>query len=255
MSTFLYEKTVDGLLTAVARAADSMVDAVELRAADDWQPTLFVNPTEIIPNPDCAVGLLDELRNRASKRVVRRVLYAAMSEGEDIGTALVAYVQQVRRLGAQADDFLADPSIRRVHDIARAVGSELHRLKGLARFRRLRDETLWAPIRPEANVVAPLALYFKGRMPSETWLIHDVRRRLAVRWDRNELAWVDPEDLPLEKPELAEDEAAYQTLWQTYFRNIAVSERRNPRLQRQCMPTRYWKYLVEVPGRGQREGR
>ena len=249
MSTFLYEKTVDGLLTAVARAADSMVEAVELRTADDWQPTLFNRPTEIIPDPDCAFGLLDELWNRASKRLARRVLYAAMSEGEDIGTALVAYVQQVRRLGAQADDFLADPSIKRVHDVACAVGRELHRLKGLARFRRLSNETLWAPIRPEANVVAPLALHFKGRMPSETWLIHDVRRRLAVHWDRNELAWVDAEDLPPENPELAEEEAAYQTLWQTYFRNIAVMERRNPRLQRQCMPARYWEYLVEVPRR------
>jgi hypothetical protein len=62
-------------------------------------------------------------------------------------------------------------------------------------------------------------------------------------------------DPPPEKPELGEDEAAYQTLWQTYFRNIAVRERRNPPLQRQCMPTRHWKYLVEVPGGGQREGR
>jgi len=255
MSTFLYTKTVDGLLTAVAEAADSTGDAVALRAADDWQPTLFVSPTEIMPEPHRALGLLDELWTRVSKRVARRVLYAAMSEEEDIGNALVAYVQQVRRLGAQADDFLADPSIKRVHDVARAVGSELHRLKGLARFRRLSDETLWAPIRPKANVVAPLAMHFRGRMPSETWLIHDVRRRLAVRWDRNELAWVDAQDLPPEKPELAEEEAAYQTLWQTYFRNIAVTERRNPRLQRQCMPARYWKYLVEVPRGGQHEGR
>jgi probable DNA metabolism protein len=87
-------------------------------------------------------------------------------------------------------------------------------------------------------------------MPSDTWLIHDVRRRLAIHWDRKELAWVDPEDLPPENPELAEDEGAYQFLWQTYFRNIAVTDRRNPRLQRQYMPARYWKHLVEVPGGG-----
>jgi hypothetical protein len=34
-----------------------------------------------------------------------------------------------------------------------------------------------------------------------------------------------------------------------------VTERRNPRLQRQCMPARYWKYLVEVPCGGHHEGR
>jgi probable DNA metabolism protein len=86
-------------------------------------------------------------------------------------------------------------------------------------------------------------------MASELWLLHDVSRRLAVRWDRRELTWLDPDDLPPDQPALAEDEAAYQTLWQTYFRTIAVRERRNPRLQRRCMPARYWTWLVERPAR------
>jgi len=46
----------------------------------------------------------------------------------------VGYVRQVRRLGAQADDFLTDPSVRCIHKVARAVARELHRLKGLARY-------------------------------------------------------------------------------------------------------------------------
>ena len=251
MSILLCEKTFDGLLTAVAEAIDSGDEAVDLCAWDDWQPTLFADPIRIAADPQRAHRLLDDLRSRASKRVVSRILYAAMSEQEGIGTALVGYVRQVRRLGAQADDLLTDPSVRCIHKVARGVGRELHRLKGLARFRRLSDETLWAPVSPDANLVAPLALHFKGRMPSEAWLIHDVRRHLAIHWDRNELAWVDPEVLPPKNPELAEDEAACQTLWQTYFRNIAVNERRNPRLQRQHMPARYWKHLVEVPASGE----
>ena len=41
------------------------------------------------------------------------------------------------------------------------------------------------------------------------------------------------------------DEKLYQALWKTYFKAIAIKERRNPRKQRQDMPVRYWKYLTE----------
>jgi predicted DNA-binding helix-hairpin-helix protein len=34
-------------------------------------------------------------------------------------------------------------------------------------------------------------------------------------------------------------------LWQEFFDSVALSNRRNLRLQRQYMPTRYWKNLIE----------
>ena len=43
----------------------------------------------------------------------------------------------------------------------------------------------------------------------------------------------------------SEDEEYYQKLWQGFFDNIAIKNRNNPGLQRQLMPKRYWKYLIE----------
>ena len=249
MSTLLHDGTVDGLLTAVARAADAPEGRMAVHAAADWQPALFETPERVAADPDRAQALLAELRRRGSRRTVHTVFHAAMAEESDIGTALAAYVRHVRRLGAEASGYLADPAVARVHETARAVGRETHRLKGLVRFRRLREGLLWAPVSPDHNVLLPLGLFFKARMPAERWLLHDVRRRLAIRWNGDDLDWIDPDDLPAETPELADDESAYQRLWQTYFRTIAVRERRNPRLQRQFMPIRYWKHLVEQPSR------
>jgi probable DNA metabolism protein len=39
-----------------------------------------------------------------------------------------------------------------------------------------------------------------------------------------------------------------QQLWQTFFRTIAIPERKNPRLQKSNMPAKYWKYLTEKQG-------
>ena len=41
------------------------------------------------------------------------------------------------------------------------------------------------------------------------------------------------------------DERLFQQMWKTYFKAIAIKERMNPRKQRQDMPVRFWKYLVE----------
>ncbi len=252
MTTLLHDGTVDGLLTAVAEAADAPGEVQAVQASRDRQAGLFEDTRHVEADPRRAGRLLDELRACGSRRIAGRVLHAALSEQPDVGSALAGYVHQVRRRGARADDFLADPSVGRVHEAARTVGRELHRLKGLVRFRRLQDGTLWGPIGPDTNVIAPLALYFRGRMPSEAWMLHDLGRGLAVRWDGHTLDWVDHDALPPVEPALAEEEPEYQAFWQAYFRTIAVPERRNPRLQRQYMPVRYWQYLVESPGPGRR---
>jgi probable DNA metabolism protein len=249
MRVLLHDGTVDGLLSAVTAGAAITGEPVEIHAADTWHPSLLETPQHVPADPRLAGELLRELRDRAGPRAARRALYAALSEQPGIGTALRGYVNEVRRRGPQADGFLAHPDVARVHEAARDAGREAHRLKGLARFRHLRDGGLWAPIAPVHNVIMPLALYFKARMPGTQWMVHDVRRRLAVRWNGETLQEVDPRDLPPAQPALADDETAYQRLWQTYFRTIAVRERSNPRLQRQFMPVRYWEHLVEMDPR------
>lgn len=49
------------------------------------------------------------------------------------------------------------------------------------------------------------------------------------------------------------DELDWQKLWNVYFKSIEIRERSNPRLQRQHLPVRYWKYLTEEIGRDRPE--
>ena len=46
-------------------------------------------------------------------------------------------------------------------------------------------------------------------------------------------------------PEISADERHYRRLWKSYFENIAIKERTNPRCQKNFMPVRYWKHLTE----------
>ena len=44
---------------------------------------------------------------------------------------------------------------------------------------------------------------------------------------------------------MAEDGKLFQRLWKGYFDAMTIRERINPRLQRQMMPKRYWRFLTE----------
>jgi probable DNA metabolism protein len=81
-------------------------------------------------------------------------------------------------------------------------------------------------------------------MADQDWIIHDQKRQMAAIYNQQEWKLT-----PLNKTELefAAREQNYQDLWKEFFDSIAIENRKNSRLQRQNMPKRYWKHLIESP--------
>ena len=44
---------------------------------------------------------------------------------------------------------------------------------------------------------------------------------------------------------MSEDEIYFQNLWKCFYNTISIKERKNPRLQMQYMPKKYWQDLIE----------
>ena len=246
--TYQYDGTLDGLLTASARALDEAAEPADF-LSDSAVPDLFASPVVVGTDPETAAALLCRLEKVAPDSI-RTVLQAFLSEETDIGGPIHTYLSLTLDRGESVDGYLTHAHVRRVVTTARRVGGETHRLKGLLRFRELRSGFLWAPVEPDANVVLLLALHFRRRLSGQHWLIHDLKRRVAVAWDGRDLEWLEGESLrgrlaEVQPDALSSAEAGYQELWRTFFRSIAIPERINPGLQRRNMPRRYWKHLVE----------
>jgi probable DNA metabolism protein len=185
------------------------------------------------------------------------VAAAFLSERDGIEYAIAVWLADRFESRVPIPESERDQARYTVEDAARAYGRELHGLKGLLRFRELRDGVLYAPVAPVANVVQGLAAHFRQRLPRDAWVIHDTGRDLALHWDGERLAQADLDPALCravrthgEPPSeyLAAHETRVQTEWRSFFNRIAIPERRNPRLQQQLMPARYWRYLVETPG-------
>jgi probable DNA metabolism protein len=250
MLILLHDGTFDGLLTAIDQAF-THPDDCEIHDKNRWQPSLFDPADTVTTQPDRADDLYRKVQQSAGKAAGRNLMYAFCSEQPDIETALLHYVREALRLGKQVNQYHANPHIREILAIARKVGNEIHRFQGLIRFRELEDGTLWGPFEPDHDILIPLAGYFRRRMGPERWILHDLKRNRAMAWDGQRLRAMSPDDQPDATPAFSPAEEVYAQLWKTFHHSIAVRERANPRLQRQNMPQRYWKHLVEMqPSKG-----
>jgi len=164
-------------------------------------------------------------------RFGRRVL--ASAEG--------AAVSEQKNLAEKAAADRGDSDTLTVLNAAYKVQFEIHRMMGLLRFSP-QDDVYTARFAPDHFVLPALARYFSARFGETSWAIIDEKRGLC-------LSCVPPQPARL-VPETENAQGAggddWEDLWRHYHSTINNEERKNPALQRQFMPRRYWKYLPEM---------
>ncbi len=246
MIYYIYDGSFDGLLTAIYEAYYRHQEPEKILRDGSIQDNLFIEHVYIKADQQKAQRVYNAIVNKISPAAAKKVLYAFLSEAEDAATTIYRYLKLGFKLGKSVDSALADPYVFRVHFLHGKVSGEAGKMLGLVRFRLLKSGIFYAPIEPDYNILGIIAPHFKKRLPTQDWIIHDLKRKLAAFYSQGHYAVV-----PFEfngALSLDDDEFDYQTLWKEYFHNIAIKSRINPRLQRQFMPVRYWKHLIETPG-------
>ncbi|KAB3534708.1 DNA metabolism protein [Alkaliphilus pronyensis] len=243
MIIFVFDNTFEGLLTAVYEAYYTNARPDRIVTEVYHQPNLvdavkFIETDEVKSNK-----VYDAIVKKVSKEALRHVYHAFLSETVDAPTIIYRYLTIAFKMGQQVDHLLTNKHILEIHKISKKVTREKHRMLGLVRFQLIKEDLYYASIEPDHHIVGLLAPHFAKRMADQNWIIHDKKRDTAAIFDKSQ--WFIA---PLQyKNEITNnnEEALYQELWKTYFKNIAIKERKNSKLQRSFMPTRYWKHLTE----------
>ena len=132
-------------------------------------------------------------------------------------------------------------AVHELDRLARLVGGEAHRMLQFVRFKKLRERVYAADIRPEYEVLPLIGSHFHMRFRDVAFIIRDLNHRRAILSNTRE--WYIAE-LPEHNPPLDAD-GEYEDLWRTYFDNIAIPHRRNPKLQQQFVPLKYRSTMTE----------
>ena len=252
MLYYIYDGTFDGLLTAVSAAMELEEFPEQIVTAGKLEMNLFAEIRQIETDFEKAKGFLGEIVKKLSREGLKTVLYCYLSDEAGSEIELCEYLRKVMATTENIETKLTDPVVLKVRKTGEKVAKEVLRMKGIIRFRQIEPGFFYAPIEPDHQITPLLTEHFQKRFADQRWFIHDRRRNCGVLYDGNEARFLKEVDL---KPELenltpdsscfSREELDWQKLWNVYFKSIEIRERTNPKLQRQHLPARYWKYLTE----------
>lgn len=251
---YVYDGSFDGFLCALYKAVnDNALSSGEVLTRECLEGRLFTEHVDVHTDQRKAEEFVQWMDGKWSPDVSHHLYYLYLSEEPGFEELAMAYLEVAGRYGSSVNKNSADRTVLSVIKTCGRVGMESNRLKGLIRFRKLSDGVFYAPIEPDHNVLNLLISHFKARFGAQKWMIHDLKRNTAVicngkHWN---VAGIELNtDALLLSPEpgskvFDREEGLYQDLWKAYFKTIAIEERKNARLQKQFMPVRYWKHLIE----------
>ena len=255
MTVYVFDGTMDGLLTAVFDAYALKEQPEELLKSGDALPLFCDHTYQVTTDEEKAQRVWTGLEKKLEREALKLISVSWLSELPELSTPLFHYIYKVFQQGDISRNF-ADPDVLSVTNIARKVLHEQLRMKQFIRFQKAKDGTYLAVVSPDHNVLPIITDHFSDRFNDQPWLIYDAHRHYGFYYDghaapirimfENEFAVpFSLENGKLNEDILSSDDQLLQDLWRTYFKAICIKERMNPRKQLKDMPRRYWKYMTE----------
>ena len=252
MNVFVYDGTFEGVLTAVFEAYERKLFPDSLVAEGEMLPLFYDNLVPVTADAAKADRVWKGLQKRLSWTALSMLTVAWLSELPEIDGLLFRYIRKAIDAPQSIELNFGDPDVLAVSKIGKKVGSEAHRVVQFLRFQKAADGTFFAAVRPVYNVLPLTLSHLTDRFADQRWLVYDVGRAYGYYYDLREAVEVRFAEQEahllsgkLDEARMAADERLFQQLWKTYFQSIAIRERLNPRLHKQNMPARFWKFMPE----------
>ena len=152
--------------------------------------------------------------------------------------ALLVKVRQAPRLMEDR----ADPLLRRVESLAKAVRRDMHKMRAFVRFREVEDgegSRFVAWFEPDHHIVRANAGFFVRRFASMRWSI--LTPECSIHWDGESLT-----EGPGASRADAPDGDPVEEAWKSYYAAIFNPARLKQRAMLSEMPRKYWRNLPEA---------
>lgn len=239
---YIYDGTFEGLLTCVYHAFYAPIKPVDMVCKKEFVENFLVEKSFIESDFEKFQSVYDAIEEKISYPSLKRIFYAYLSEIPGREISILKYLQIGFKLGKDVDLNLANEHVLNIEKMSKLVSKERHRMTGLIRFKRIKENLLYTEIEPDHNIVSLLASHFVDRLRHENFIIHDIKREVGVIYNKKE--WI-LKDLNRMDFSIGDSEEVYEDLWKAYFKAISIKGKENPKLQRRNMPARYWKHLTE----------
>ncbi|MEA1619715.1 UdgX family uracil-DNA binding protein [Erythrobacter sp. T5W1-R] len=179
---------------------------------------------------------------RANRRFLGLASKAALHSDPERFALLYRVLWRLQRFPRLMED-RADPDVRRLEELDKAVRRDAHKMHAFVRFREVEDAdgalhyVAW--FEPDHHIVRSEAAFFMRRFANMRWSI--LTPRGSIHWDGEVMREGPParrEDAPSGDP--------VEDLWRSYYASIFNPARLKISAMLSEMPRKYWKNLPEA---------
>lgn len=252
MTYLIYDGSFEGFLSVIFQCYQQNINPSNICKEEAFQEILFAEKQFISADEKQAERVWKGLQKKLHRRNKDLPYRTFLSEQPGIEMTLYRFIRRLFDSNFSIETDYGDADVLQLKKIERQVLQETARLLEFVRFQETKDGIYFAPVEPAFDVLPFVLHHFKNRFADQHWIIYDIKRNYGFYYDlkttqeivlseQNFSAWDGKVDANL----LQENEVSYQRLWKNYFDSINIKERKNPKLQRQHMPQRYWKFLPE----------
>lgn len=246
----LCDNSTEGILSAVHKAYMSRYGHryISIELQECYEPSLFCETSYVPVDMEKAESVAKAVMEKISDEAWYWVRMASMAGDAGKAQAIYRFLNLGFAVGGGVCQQLANDYVLTVFKLMRKVSRESDKLLGFVRFHELESGILFAKIAPRHQQLYILGAHFSDRLPEENWVIYDEVREMACVHKAHQ-GFVVARDMPVNRKAMENysgSEASFLSLWKTFFTQIEIKERRNPRLQMNLMPKRYWSNMDEM---------
>ena len=251
MQYYQYDKTFEGLLTAVFDAFFRK-ESPEKIVGEGTHIPLFTDIYEVVSDEEKAERVLNGLKPKLSKSAIQMLSVCFLHETDEASTHIFHYICKAFRAPVSIELNFADADVLELSKMYKKIQREEEKIRQFVRFQKTADGIFFACIEPLFNILPLSADFFQDRFADQQWIIYDMKRNYGLYYDlqKTDIVQFETPPVSLDTGQLSPEqmdayEQDFQKLWRQYFKSAAIKERTNLKLQRQHMPRRFWKYLTE----------
>ena len=237
-NVYLYDSKYSSLIALVIELLKNKIVPFNIRTMDNYE----INLLDEIINLEVSQNNLTYFY-KLPKAVIRDTYYIFLSDHQDKEMLIYEFLKNAFKYREKVLEHRNIDAINETIKVARYVGAEAHKYKGFVRFKCIENKFYYAEVEPNNNIIGILAHHFKERLATEPWIIHHLKRNIYAFYDLKKVVYLK-DNVELEFN--TKDEENYEDLWKTFFKTIAIKERKNLRCQMNFMPKRYWNHMIEM---------
>ncbi len=237
---YLYDGKYNSLLSLIVELLKSKIKPINIKCEKEYNMNLLDEVVYLETNFNNL-----KILKKLPTNINRTLWYLFLSDSKNKELLMYEFLKNFLKYKEKVFQYRNIDSINETLKIIKYVGSEAHKYKGFLRFKCINDKFYFGEIEPNNNIISILAHHFKERL-NEPWIIHDLKRNIYAIYDLKKVIYLGENDVIKMNIKTNLNEEKFEELWKTFFKTIAIKERKNLKCQMNYMPKRYWNHMLEM---------